>query len=225
MARYARVVAPGIPYHVTHRGNRREPVFFDDDQRRDYCLWLAQYAKEYGLEIWAYCLMDNHIHLVAVPKANDSLSLAIGRAHMRHARRVNRAQGWSGHLWANRFFSTALDEAHLWRAVKYVELNPVRAGLCARAQDWPWSSAGAHAGGRPDDLLSLNRPFPAPARVGDWAAWLAQGLSEEEATRIRLNTRTGRPSGDESFVDRLERQLRRLLRPRKRGPKPKEQKS
>lgn len=222
MARVARAVALGIPHHLTHRGNRRETVFFDDDQRRAYCHWLREYAGEHGLRIWAYCLMSNHVHLLAVPDRDEAMARAIGRAHMRHARRVNRERGWRGHLWANRFYSTALDEAHLWRAVKYVELNPVRAGVVARAEDWPWSSARAHAWGEDDALLDPDRPFPAPEKVGQWSAWLSAGQSDEEIAAIRRNTKTGRPCGDESFVTMVEDLLGRILRPQKRGPKPKD---
>ena len=219
MARFARVVLTDLPCHVTHRGNRRDDVFFAPEDRDQYRRWLREYADRYGLEIWAYCLMTNHVHLVATPRRQDALAQAIGRAHMRHARRVNRQQGWSGHLWANRFYSTALDEAHLWTAAKYVELNPVRARLVERAEHYPWSSAKAHATGAPDPLLSARRPFPDPERVGDWGAWLASGLAEADGNLLRANTYTGRPTGGEDFVAKLEQFLGRLLRPRKRGRK------
>ena len=223
MARFARVIVPGYPYHITHRGNRREDVFFKAADRDVYRAWLRRYADEFGLEIWAYCLMSNHVHLIAVPRRADSLARAIGRTHMRYARRTNRLREWSGHLWANRFFSTPLDESHLWQAVKYVELNPVRAGMAARAEDYAWSSARAHALGEPDGLLSQGRPFPAPGLVGDWSAWLATGLSEESVKGLRYATATGRPCGGEPFVSMFEGLLGRLLRPLKRGRKKKEE--
>jgi len=229
MARFARVLVPGFPYHVTHRGNRGDDVFFSDDDRRTYLAWLRQYAAEFALEIWAYCLMSNHVHLLAVPRHPDSLAMAVGRTHMRYARRVNREHGWSGHLWANRFHSTPLDGAHLWMAAKYIETNPVRAGVVRRAEQYAWSSARAHAGvgvrrargAAADPLLSPRRPFPDPDRVGNWSAWLAAGPQDEVVRAIRVNTSTGRPCGSARFVARLERRLGRTLAPQKRGPKPK----
>jgi len=167
MARLARVVIADYPYHVTHRGNRQADVFFDREDRDAYRKWLSEYGAKSGLDIWAYCLMANHVHLIAVPRRTDSLARGIGRAHFRYARWVNWRQGWSGHLWANRFHSTALDVMHLWAAVKYVELNPVRAGIVARAEDYEWSSARAHVLGEKDELLAEGRPFSAtgPAKA------------------------------------------------------------
>ena len=171
------------------------------------------------MEVWAYCLMTNHVHLLVVGHRPDSLASAIGRTHMRFARWTNRRQGWSGHLWANRFFSTPLDEHHLWQAVRYVELNPVRAGIVERAEDYPWSSARAHCFGTDDALLADSRPFPGP--IAHWSSWLAQGLDPEAIAELRQNTATGRPTGSPEFTSRLEQQLGRLLRPAKRGRKPK----
>jgi putative transposase len=227
MARLARVVIPGIPYHLTHRGNRRADVFYDDQDRWDYLHDLAATARRYGLAIWGWCLMSNHVHLLGVPRPASALAATIRLAHARHARRINAPRGWTGHLWASRFFSTALDGAHLWTAIRYVELNPVRAGLAARAEDYAWSSARAHARGAADPLLDPERPFVAGARdplTGRplaWSEWLARGLAPEEADAIRQATRTGRPLDDEAFVRRLEMDLARPLAPQKPGPKPK----
>lgn len=221
MSRLARVVIPGYPHHITHRGNRREEVFITPDDRDVYRASLRKHAKEHGLQIWAYCLMSNHIHLIALPECEDSLARAIGRSHMRYSRWINHQQEWSGHLWANRFYSTLLDEEHLWAAVKYVELNPVRAGIVTHAEDYPWSSAQAHALGRFDPLLSPNRPFINQTRIRDWRSWLAEGLDEEIVKRIRNNTTTGWPTGSPSFVAQLEKLLGRRLTRQKPGPKPK----
>jgi putative transposase len=221
MARIARLVIPGIPYHVTHRGNRRERVFCGHDDQRRYREWLARYAAEFDLAVWAYCLMTNHVHLLVVPGAANALARAIGRTHRRHAQALNARQAWSGHLWANRFFSTPLDDAHLWAGVRYIETNPVRAGMVARAEDYAASSAQAHARGEPDALLATGRPFPDPARVGDWSAWLAEGADAPTLERLRLATRTGRPCGSPDFIRRLEALTDRILTPLKRGPKPK----
>ncbi|MBM3333170.1 transposase [Candidatus Sumerlaeota bacterium] len=219
MARLARAVIAGIAYHVTHRGNHRGDVFFSDDDRERYGWEISQAAARYGLEVWAYCWMRNHVHLIVVPTAQNSLARAIGRAHGRYSRWINIQRGWTGHLWANRFYSCALDGPHLWKAVKYVELNPVRAGLAERAEDWPWSSARAHVLGEPDAILSPKRPFP--GEIEDWAGWLHEGLSDGEIEALRRHTQTGRPLGDIGFIERLESFLGRLLRPGKRGRKSK----
>ncbi len=227
MARLARAVPLGIPFHLTHRGNRGDAVFHSDDHRREYLDDLARCCAGAGLAVWGYCLMTNHVHLVAVPSRPNSLARGIGRAHQRHARRVNRLNGWTGHLWANRFFSTPLDPAHLWAAIRYVELNPVRARLAGRAEDWPWSSTRAHAGITPaGPLLDPARPFggerphPITGNPMGWADWLGLGLAETEEQKLRSATSTGRPCGSAGFVEDLERALDRPLAPAKRGRKP-----
>ena len=218
MPRIARVVVPGLPHHVTQRGNRRADVFLCDRDRGRYLSMLADYRARYGLRVWAYCLMTNHVHFVAVPDAADSLGRTLRDTHQAYASWLNRRLGESGHLWQGRFFSCVLDDAHLWAAVRYVERNAVRAGLVARAEDWPWSSAAAHCGLRGDPLLS---PVEMPWPVADWSAYLGE---EDEAEReaIRQQTRTGRPCGSAAFLDHLQSTLGPILRPRKRGPKPRE---
>jgi putative transposase len=206
----------GCPFHLTHRGNHRECVFRTDDDRRTYLRLLDLFAKKFGMSIWAYCLMGNHVHLIAAGKQRCSISKALGNTHRICSRLRNEETGVTGHLWANRFFSTPVDEPHLWAAVRYVELNPVRARLVGEATDYPWSSARAHTGSQANPLLDPDRPFPGP--IGDWAAWLRAGLEEQTAARLRLNTSTGRPTGSDGFVQKLEVRLGRRLRPRKRGP-------
>ncbi len=218
MARMARAVAAGVCYHLTHRGNRRGEVFLRPDDFTLYLLLLRESAARWGLDVWAYCLMTNHAHLLVVPRREDSLARAIGRAHGEYARRVHRREGWTGHLWAGRFYSCALDGPHLWRAARYIELNPLRAGLAARPEAYAWSSARAHVTGAADALLSPARPFPGP--VKDWGAWLSEGLTAEETARLRLHTRTGRPLGSKEFVAELEETLGRPLSPQRRGRKP-----
>ena len=219
MARFARVVAPGVPHHLTHRGNRREQIFFRDEDRRVYLSFLREYAASSGLDLWGYCLMTNHIHLIVVPRAADSLARGVGLAHRRYAVWLNGQQRRTGHLWANRFFSTPLDEAHHWAAIRYVERNPVEAKMVKAAEDYPWSSARAHALGEADPLLTDERPYPGP--IKHWAAWLREPEEEELLARIQQCTQTGRPCGGEGFIRQLERALSRNLTPAKRGPKPK----
>jgi len=153
-----------------------------------------------------------------VPKHEDSLARGVGLAHRRYAVWINKREAWSGHLWANRYFSTPLDEPHHWAAIRYVERNPVRAGLVEAAAECRWSSARAHVLGADDALLSVNRPYPGP--VPDWGQWLSETEQEEATSRLRRCTKTGRPCGGPAFVASLEETLGRSLRPLKRGPKP-----
>jgi putative transposase len=217
MARLARAVAAGVPHHVTQRGNRRQPTFFGDADYQFYRDLLASGCRRYGVSVWAYCLMPNHVHLVLVPADTEGLRLALGEAHQRYTRAVNQREGWVGHLWQGRFASCALDTAHLIAAVRYVELNPVRARLVARAEDWRWSSARAHLSGEDDGLVSV-----APLRdaIGDWSVFLGGSPREEEMEALRRHERTGRPLGDPAFITTLERQLGRRLRRDKPGRRP-----
>jgi putative transposase len=155
MARIARVVVPGIPHHVTQRGNRRQKTFFNDSDYRAYIDLMAERCSRQGVEVWAYCLMPNHVHVVAVPSTEQSLRLAIGEAHRRYTKRVNFREGWTGYLWQGRFSSFPMDEQHLLAAARYVELNPVRARLVATPQDYRWSSSRAHLSGRDDELVTV----------------------------------------------------------------------
>ena len=158
MARIARAVAPGIPHHLTQRGNRRQQIFFNDEDYQFYLALMSEWCMAFQVDIWAYCLMPNHIHLIAVPETKDGLNLAIGEAHRRYSRRINFREGWRGHLWQGRFSSFILDERYLLACTRYVELNPVRAGLVNKPEDWPWSSARPHMNGK-DDILVKTKPL------------------------------------------------------------------
>ncbi|MCP4643821.1 MAG: transposase [bacterium] len=216
MSRVARIVVPGFPHHVTQRGNRRADVFETDGDHDAYLRFMKQYADKRGLVIWAYCLMTNHVHLVAVPVREDSLGLALRDAHTVYAMYFNSRTQLSGHVWQGRFHSCPMDERHLWAAVRYVERNPVRAGMVERAEDYAWSSAAAHCGLRSDPLLSPD--FPPPGVVDDWADWLHEEREEDDACeRIRQHTHTGRPCGSPTFLDQLEQLLQRVVRPKKGG--------
>jgi putative transposase len=221
MARLARLVIPGLPHHVTQRGNRRQPTFFNDGDYAAYLELMAEWCREEGVEIWSYCLMPNHVHLIAVPKTEDGLRRAIGEAHRRYTRRINFREQWRGYLWQGRFASFIMDEPYLLAAARYVELNPVRAKLVARARDWPWSSAKAHLSGRDDRLVKV---APLLAMVGDWKGFLRTATAEEEIRDLREHGRTGRPLGSLAFLDRLERLVGRVLKPQKPGPKAKPRK-
>ena len=181
MPRIARVVLPGGPHHVTQRGNRRVDVFLDDQDRRRYLSLLSEYTGRHGVAIWAYCLMRNHVHFVAVPETAESLGRTFHDTHQTYAAWFNHKTKETGHLWQGRFYSTVLDDPHLWVAVRYVERTPVRAGLVDRAEDWPWSSAAAHCGDRTDPLLTdIEMPWPVP----DWRAFLAKEAEEGDKDKV-----------------------------------------
>jgi putative transposase len=216
MTRLARIVIPGLPHHVTQRGNRRERVFFSDEDYQFYLDELRAAAQKAESEIWAWCLMPNHVHLLIVPRDVDGLRLTVANAHRRYAGRLNARNKWTGHVWQGRYSSVVMDEAHLWSALAYVSLNPVRARLVERAQDWPWSSARAHLTGKPDGITTL---APSLERVEDFAAFL--GAAHDPATfePLRRAEITGRPVGGSGFMEALEARLGRALKPKQRGRK------
>jgi putative transposase len=220
MARIARAVAPGIPHHVTQRGNRRQQTFFGDEDYQAYLELMAEWCAAYNVQIWAYCLMPNHVHLIAVPKTKDGLNLAIGEAHRRYSRGINFREGWRGHLWQGRFSSFILDESYLLACTRYVELNPVRAGLVKKPEAWRWSSAAAHAK-RKDDILVRTKPLLAMIK-SPWGKFFSVDVQESDMALFRKHERTGWPIGDDAFIERLERLLDRKLKPKKPGPKVKD---
>ena len=216
MARIGRIIIPGFPHHVTQRGNRRQQVFFEPS---DYALYrdlLAERCRKASVEVWAYCLMPNHIHLVLTPHTPDGLARAIGETHRQYTGFINARSRWTGHLFQGRFSSVALDEAHLIAAARYVALNPVRARLVARAQDWEWSSARAHLSGRDDGLV---RVAPLIERVGRFVDLIGLETDQIPFAALREAESTGRPLGSDDFVAELERLTGRRLRRRKPGRK------
>ena len=213
MPRLARAVAVGCRHHITQRGNNRQDVFFVDDDRRVYLELLKEQAEKYGLEVFGYCLMSNHVHIVATPHNEDSLAKAVGRTHFRYTQYINRFHRRSGHLWQGRFYSCALDERHLWLAAKYVELNPVRAGICRKPWRYRWSSAAVHINEKArSDLLELPQWYDIIS-AEQWRKELNAGINEAELVRLRVNTHTGRPLGTDSFLSKLEKLLGRRVRP------------
>lgn len=218
MSRIARAVLEDIPHHVTQRGNGRQGIFDTIEGRLIYLDLLRDSAERFGLSIWAYCLMGNHIHLVAVPTKTDSLARALGRVHADYARYLNTCRRSCGHVWQARYFSCPLAGQHLWRAMAYVERNPVRAGICARAKDYRWSSARAHVEEtNHDGLLDLSAwRQEYDGRV--WESILDTGSEDDDfRQRLREATLRGRPYCDPDTLDVFERRLGRRLRPRAPG--------
>lgn len=218
MARMARVVVPLYPHHVTQRGNRRQRTFFDDGDYASYLALMSEFCRKAGTRVWAYCLMPNHVHFVMVPSHVDGLRAALGEAHRRYTRAVNFRNKWRGHLWQERFHSFPMDENYLMATVRYVERNPVAARLCRRAGDWPWSSAAAHLRGQDDGLVEVR---PMLSRVADWAAYLSDTRDDDLRAHISKHSQTGRPLGNERFVQTLERITGRVLTRRPPGRKTK----
>lgn len=216
MARIARVVVPGIPHHITQRGNRRLETFFTEADYREYLYLMSEWCSRSGVQVWSYCLMPNHVHLIATPESADGLRRGIGEAHRRYTRYINFQKGWKGHLWQGRFASFPMDEKYLIATARYIELNPVRAKIVKNAEDYKWSSCRAHIQGE-DDLLVKVKPLL--EIMPDWQEFLFAGLSEDDHKVIRQHERTGRPLGGENFIDRLEQLTSRLLRKKKPGPK------
>jgi putative transposase len=217
MARISRLIVPGLPHHVTQRGNRRERVFHEEG---DYALYrdlLAVSCAANGVSCWAYCLMPNHVHLVLTPVTPDGLSRAVGEAHRRYSGFVNARARVTGHVFQGRFASAAMDDAHWLNAVRYLAFNPVRAKLCERPEDWPWSSARAHLAGRDDNLVNVRPLLDGGANPRD----LFTMSRDESAALFDLETKSmiGRPMGGEAFLTDVEARLGRTVRRAKPGRK------
>lgn len=218
MARLPRMVLPAIPHHVTQRGNRRERTFFEDGDYALYLDLLAQASGLHGVEVWSYCLMPNHVHIVAVPRDEDGLGRVFRDVHRRYTGYVNARMRVTGHLWQGRFASVAMDEAHLVAALRYVALNPVRARLVRRAEDWQWSSTRALIAGEDDHVAKVT---PALERVGDFLTFLSEEFDEDFTyAALRKAEGLGRPIGSREWLEAMAKTSGKSLLPGKRGPKP-----
>ena len=215
MPRIARAVAVGFPHHVTQRGNYKQVVFEKEEDYRQYLDWLILYSKKYSLKIWAYCLMNNHVHFIAVPMAHDSLAKTFNTLHMRYSQHINMKKNATGHLWQGRFFSCALDEEHLYAGVRYVENNPVRAGIVMKAEEYKWSSAPSHIHTHADPVLSNDCYLH--ETIKDWSTYLKGKEENKLIDALKKSTRTGRPCGDNRFIKHLEDLLGRRLSAFSRG--------
>ncbi|HYL72713.1 MAG TPA: transposase [Bryobacteraceae bacterium] len=217
MPRMPRFVAEGYPHHITQRGNRRQIVFEDREDRRVYLDLLKKYSAKHKLGIWAWCLMTNHIHLLAVPPSAIGLARALGCTHRDYSRYRNVRAGTTGCLWQARYYSCPVDAPGVWQVMSYIERNPVRGGLADIAEDYPWSSARAHVNDASDKLIDIAhwREYYTPER---WRETLRIGVEEEAlGERIRQATMTGRPFGSAAFTEQLEAAAQRRLSPRRRG--------
>jgi len=220
MARLPRVVIPGIPgipHHVTQRGNRRQRTFFEEADYALYLDLLAQAAERAHTEVWAYCLMPNHVHVVLTPSDEDGLRRTFGELHRRYTGFINARARTTGHLWQGRYGSVAMDEAHFVTALRYVSLNPVRAGLVKQPQKWAWSSVRAHLAGKDDHVVRVG---PALERLGDFAAFLGEEFDEALSyAALRKAESVGRPVGSKHWLAEMEARTGKVLAAGKRGPK------
>lgn len=218
MARLSRIVIPGLPHHITQRGNRRERTFFCDEDFALYRDLLAEAAQRAEAEVWAWCLMPNHVHVILAPSDADGIRRTFADTHRRYTGYINARRRQTGHLWQGRFGSVAMDEAYLVNCVRYVTLNPVRARLVDRAEEWEWSSVRAHLAGKDDGVVTV---APVLERTGPFAAFLDTPRDDAAAfLALRRAETVGRPTGDAQWLAKLEQQLARPIAPRKRGPKP-----
>lgn len=191
-------------------------TFFSNADYREYLSLMAEWCNRCKVEVWSYCLMANHIHLIAVPETEDGLRRAIGEAHRRYTRYINFRKNWKGHLWQGRFASFPMDEQYTLATARYIELNPVKAGIVKSAEEYLWSSAKAHLC-RKDDILAKVKPLLEISP--NWEELLLSDPSDEEYEVLKRHERTGRPLGSESFMDRLEELTSRVLKKQKPGPK------
>jgi putative transposase len=216
MPRIARIVATGYPHHITQRGNNRSIVFFDDEDRFTYLKLLAGYSLKHHFQIWAYCLMNNHVHLLAVPETETSLARGIGLTNQVYTQYLNRKLNQSGRIWQNRFYSCIVENnQYLWMVARYIERNPLKVGLAESVESYRWSSASAHIVGAKDALLAADS-WLSHGEQYVYAEFVRTG-DDETDDDIRKATRTGRPFGSENFVDMLEFRLNQPIKAQKKG--------
>ena len=209
MPRQARIVIPHEAHHVTQRGNYRMDVFDQDSNYQYYIELINEYAPKYGIEIAAYCLMTNHVHFIVTPKTDEGLGKFFNTVHTRYAHYINRQRKVKGHLWQGRFYSCILDEAHMYRGIRYVEQNPARAGIVKRAWGYRWSSARQHMGMKNQHVISLNknRHF---LNQDEWRGYLSEN-DDDMNNETRKKTSQGLVVGGDGFVLKLEKRMQRSL--------------
>lgn len=223
MARFARVVVPGIPHHIVQRGVRSMDIFTCDDDRRVYLGLVRECALRHHVSLVAWCLMTNHSHLVGVPEEHDSLAKALGEVARRYARLMNAREGVTGHFFQERYFSYPIQtDGHLVEVVRYVELNPVRAGLADQPESYAWSSAKHHLTNARDPLIDSGAMRDLLPSSSSWQEYLREGRATDHMrAEIERRLSTGRPLGTKEWIAGLENQLDRTLAPKRPGPRSK----
>jgi len=216
MPRIARIVVPGYPHHVVQRGNRGLDVFFSEADYLAYINFLRKACQKCSVQIWSYCLMTNHAHFIAVPQNADSLARCFADAHVRYTRMINKRENWKGHLWQARFGSSVLDEEYLIAAVRYVERNPVRAGMVSKPWEYRWSSARLHMDKTDNDPLVSGDKMLRELII-DWGKYLRQDDDPDAMVVLRREVLVSRPAGAETFIKRMEKRLGCTLLRQKAG--------
>ena len=223
MARLPRLILPGQPHHVILRGNNRQAIFFSDLDRQHLLDTLAEAATQHRVAIHAYVLMDNHLHLLLTPPSADALSRMMQSLGRRYVGWFNARHKRTGTLWEGRFRAGLIEgERHLLACMRYIELNPVRAGMCAEAAQWPWSSAAHHLGLTRSALITEhelvwslgNTPFE---REHAYREFIAQGVSRPEQAMFTDAVLRGRPLGSETFLKPLAESHGEVVNKRPRG--------
>ncbi|MFH1478555.1 MAG: transposase [Candidatus Omnitrophota bacterium] len=214
MPRQVRIVIPNTPHHITQRGNYQQDIFDHEKHYKQYCKWIDDYAEHHDLEILAYCLMKNHVHFIVIPKEEHCLAKVFKIVHAMHAQYMNKQRKTKGHLWQGRFYSCVLDDAHLYRAIRYVENNPVRADLVKDAWEYKWSSASDHTGDRKKGLIRLGVYNTITPK--DWHDYLKES-DTDMTNEIKSKTNRGLVVGTNEFITYLEKRLNRSLQYLRQG--------
>ncbi|MGM9488797.1 transposase [Ideonella sp. YS5] len=227
MARQARLTFPGHPHHLLIRGNNRQPIFVDDEDRRRLLSLLAEVAREQKVAVHAYVLMPDHLHLLATPHNAEGLSRSVQNLGRRYVGAFNHRHGRSGTLYEGRYRAHLLGGAsNVLACMRFIELNPQRVGLATGLREYAWSSLLHHLGGARDPLITDPAPYWALGntpfeREAAYQAWLEQGVSAAEVQRMVSSLVSGRPLGDPAYLAELEKLTGLSLAPRKRGRPPK----
>ena len=223
MARLPRLILPDQPHHVILRGNNRQAIFYSDLDREYLLAALAEAASQYGVAVHAYVLMDNHLHLLLTPPSADALSRMMQSLGRRYVGWFNARHQRSGTLWEGRFRAGLIEgERHLLACMRYIELNPVRACLCAEPTEWKWSSAAHHLGlvrnvlvtEHPMYWLLGNTPFE---REHAYREFLGEGVAASERVLFTEAVLRGRPVGSEAFLQPLAADHVAVVQRRPRG--------
>lgn len=206
MPRIARAVAVGFPHHIIQRGNNKEKVFFDKEDRHKYLELLKKYSDKWECPILAYCLMNNHVHLLARPKQEESLCKMMQGITLCYTQYINSKYEKTGRLWESRYHSCIVDnEDYLWAVARYIEQNPKRAKMVKKEEEYAYSSAKAHIEGNRDDVLG--EELINVKQRKDYIAFIKESITEDEMQQLRYATRTGRPFGEEEFIKKMQKKL------------------
>ncbi|MEM8833293.1 MAG: transposase [Pseudomonadota bacterium] len=218
MARQARIIVQNHPHHISQRGNRGESIFFEKDDFSTYMEILQKSLKDFDLDLLSFCLLPNQIHLLITPKEKDDLSRCIGETNRQYTRYINQKKDWTGHLFQNRFFSYAMDDQFVLRAARFIETLPVTAQITEKPQNYLWSSAKFRIKTIENSPI---KPFNMFHLDQNWESFLNRLMDPEELKKIQTHLQTGRPRGNSLFLDMVEKEIGRTVRPQKRGRKPK----